>query len=69
MIDKKSAKKQLKAFRKMAEKRYLELDKSQKLAAAAIAALLVGLSSVICKSMIDSPCAKSPELAEKTPKD
>lgn len=68
MIDKKSAKKQFKAFRKMAETRYSELDKSQKLAGAAIAALLVGLTSVIYKSMIDSPCAKLPPLAEKAPK-
>lgn len=61
MMTRKEAKKQFKAFRKMAHYRFDHMGTGQKYAGLAMAGVLLGLASWIGRSMMTGDCATKPE--------
>ena len=57
MMTRKQAKKQFKAFRKMAHNRYDHLGTNQKVAGIAIVSFLIGAATLLGRSIMAGDCA------------
>jgi hypothetical protein len=60
MMTKKNAKKQFRAFRRMAENRFDDMGTGQKMAGAAVAGLILGLTSMLFRSLKSGQCSDCP---------
>lgn len=56
MMTRKEAKRQIKAFRKMVESRYDHMGTSQKVAGLAIVSLLIGVATLVGRSVMTGEC-------------
>lgn len=56
MMTKKNARRQFRAFRRMAENRYDDMGPGQKMAGAAVAGLLLGLTSMLFRPLVKGQC-------------
>lgn len=54
MMTRKSAKKQLRAFRKMTTDRFADVSANEKMAGAAILGVAIGVASTLCSSLFQT---------------
>lgn len=54
MMTRRSAKKQLKAFRKMTTDRFADVSANEKMAGAAILGVAIGVASTLCRPLFQS---------------
>jgi hypothetical protein len=62
MMTTKSAKRQFKAFKKMAGNRYDSIGTNEKMAGAAVLGVVIGVASALCRSLFDG--STSPKVAK-----
>lgn len=67
MITTKSAKKQFKAFKKMAGNRYDSIGTNEKMAGAAMLGVAIGVASALCSSLFEGSASPKVARAGKKP--
>lgn len=67
MMTRKEAKKQFKAFRKMAHSRYDHMGTGPKFAGLAVAGLLIAVTTWFGRTMMTGACDTQPEAEKLTP--